>query len=307
MSNQQALVIFPGALGDFICFVPALRELARRAGATPTLLVKESLAPLVREAGIAAPRAIEGREGSWLFSADPPPEAREFFGRFAVVECFTGHGVPEVEANLRRSGAAHVGIHPFRPPSPEHIAAHFLRCIGAATTPLPEVHLELPRARASAPRVPLNRKPALVVHPGSGGVVKRWSREGFARIASTWARERGDAVVILGPAESAESPFWEASAVMTAVGLDLPGLASALAGAELYLGNDSGASHLAGALGMRGIVVFGPTAPELWRPLSSRLSVFRPKPWTRLDEAAPEEVIRSLDRELTRAHARTSP
>jgi len=54
--------------------------------------------------------------------------------------------------------------------------------------------------------------------------------------------------------------------------LPLPDLAAVLARAALYVGNDSGVSHLAGAVGAVGVVLFGPTAARCWRPLAGRLA-----------------------------------
>jgi ADP-heptose:LPS heptosyltransferase len=68
---------------------------------------------------------------------------------------------------------------------------------------------------------------------------------------------------------------------------------SALLGrATLYLGNDSGVSHLAGAFGACGIVLFGPTQPRKWKPLGGNLSVLQN---TTYREAFPNKEGISLD------------
>ena len=48
----------------------------------------------------------------------------------------------------------------------------------------------------------------------------------------------------------------------------LPDVAALLAGVALFVGNDSGISHLAAAVGTPGVVLFGPTDARRWRPLS---------------------------------------
>jgi heptosyltransferase III len=40
---------------------------------------------------------------------------------------------------------------------------------------------------------------------------------------------------------------------------------------DIYIGNDSGFSHLAGLLGRRAVVLFGPTDPLVWKPLGPRV------------------------------------
>jgi heptosyltransferase-3 len=52
-------------------------------------------------------------------------------------------------------------------------------------------------------------------------------------------------------------------------------LGAVLARAGLYVGNDSGVSHLAGAYGAPTIALFGPTDPALWSPVGPRVSVLR--------------------------------
>ena len=50
-------------------------------------------------------------------------------------------------------------------------------------------------------------------------------------------------------------------------------LARILCGAALYLGNDSGVSHLAAACGTRAFVLFGPSDPVVWRPLGDAVTL----------------------------------
>jgi ADP-heptose:LPS heptosyltransferase len=61
--------------------------------------------------------------------------------------------------------------------------------------------------------------------------------------------------------------------VVHASDLSLAQVAALLRCAALYLGNDSGISHLAGAVGTRGVVLFGPTDPRMWAPRGGRLRV----------------------------------
>src|SRR5690606_8340629 len=55
--------------------------------------------------------------------------------------------------------------------------------------------------------------------------------------------------------------------------LSLPELAAVLGRATAMVGNDSGPFHLGAALGLPGVVVFGPTESDLWSPLSPRAAV----------------------------------
>jgi ADP-heptose:LPS heptosyltransferase len=295
-------VVFPGALGDLVCLVPALRELARRRDLPPLLLCKGDLVPLIATACLAIAEPIERRETSWLFSTQPPPEAAAFFGAFASIESFTGAGVPEVGRNLRRWTRGAARVHPFRPLERIHLAEHFLRSIGfePALEESLEARLEMPpEVRATASRRWCSeRRPLLVMHPGSGGHAKRWSRTGFRRVAERWLMRGGAVIVLLGAAEESETDAWGAGGFEVVSGLGAVDAAALLGVADAYLGNDSGISHLAAAVGARGVALFGPTDPRCWRPLSKRIRAMVLDPWSTVDETAPEHAIHAVERGL---------
>jgi heptosyltransferase-3 len=52
-------------------------------------------------------------------------------------------------------------------------------------------------------------------------------------------------------------------------------LARWLAGAALYIGNDSGITHLAAAVGIPVIALFGPASPDIWAPRGPNVTVLR--------------------------------
>jgi heptosyltransferase III len=302
-SPRGPLVVFPGALGDFVCLVPALEKIRARHTRRPTLFCKGDLVPLARITGIADAEPLEDRRTSWLFSAEPPAEADAFFRGFGSIESFTGKGVPEVERNVARWQGARGRVHPFRPVEPMHLARHFLRCLAPEDDGLevPErTWLVLPEdvigrhasARASEARQPL------VIHPGSGGRAKRWSRAGFAEIARRYVERHWGVVILLGPAEEAEIGEWQQPGVRVVAGLDLVAVAAILAACGGYLGNDSGASHLAGAVGACGVAIFGPTDPRCWRPLSRRIAAHRLTPWFGCEQRAPAAAVDEIDRAL---------
>ena len=71
--------------------------------------------------------------------------------------------------------------------------------------------------------------------------------------------------------------------------LELSELAGIAREARCFIGNDSGVSHLAAAAGARGLVIFGPTDPERWRPLGD-VKVIRKEP---LEDLLVDQVWRS--------------
>jgi ADP-heptose:LPS heptosyltransferase len=111
--------------------------------------------------------------------------------------------------------------------------------------------------------------PYVVLHPGAGSVTKRWPVPGFAAVARA-VRQAGSPAVAVhrGPADAAAATALVAAIGANAIVLEeppLPALAGVLAGATLYLGNDSGVSHLAAAVGASSVVLFT-RALLPWRP-----------------------------------------
>jgi ADP-heptose:LPS heptosyltransferase len=103
--------------------------------------------------------------------------------------------------------------------------------------------------------------------------------------------------VVLGPAEEGEAT-WAEEGITVAAGLELVAVASLLACCDAYCGNDSGVSHLAAAVGACGVALFGPTDPECWRPLSSRIAAIRLEPWTGADGTPAPQAVETIERAL---------
>jgi ADP-heptose:LPS heptosyltransferase len=110
------------------------------------------------------------------------------------------------------------------------------------------------------------------LHPGAGARVKRWAAEGFRGVGDAWVEAGGEAVILLGPAEEDDAESWRSAGYEPLTGVGIAAVATLMTSASAWVGNDSGMSHLAGALGMRGVVIFGPTRPRRWRPLGGRLT-----------------------------------
>jgi ADP-heptose:LPS heptosyltransferase len=107
-------------------------------------------------------------------------------------------------------------------------------------------------ARGARPRGSRGR---VVVHAGARRGMNQWPLERFASVAASLSRDF-DVVWIAHGGTTGSAP-----AGVTAAPIDsLSGLAEWLAGADLFLGNNSGPMHLANALGCPGVAVTGPTA-----------------------------------------------
>lgn len=128
----------------------------------------------------------------------------------------------------------------------------------------------------------------VIVHPGAGGMDKRWDARGFAGALRALA-DRAVIVVHRGPADAAAADELRGLLGAEAALLDEPELttlAGALTHASLYLGNDSGPSHLAAALGVPSVVVYAERNLQ-WRPWepAARVLVVEPQA-ARADDVA---------------------
>jgi ADP-heptose:LPS heptosyltransferase len=114
----------------------------------------------------------------------------------------------------------------------------------------------------------------VIIQPGSGSPKKNWPLAQFEELAM-WLKEQGYQVRwCLGPAEEEWLRRPDALPAMP-----LEELAGVLAGARLFVGNDSGISHLAAAAGCPTVAIFGSTNPAIWKPAGPRVHVVGGDTW----------------------------
>jgi heptosyltransferase III len=271
---KRVLVIFPGALGDLMCLMPALGAISRRyPGTAVELMARLELARLVAGRSVVVRgHSIDAREVGELFADGASGGARRFFGEFDRVYSFFASDDERFRARLAATTDCEVSFHPFRPEGDGHVSAGYLRAIGEASAPM-DARLEpTPDDLAAASRVlaesNCDRSNFIVIFPGSGSLGKNWPAEKFAALASQLSlSKRASVVVILGPAETSIEPIFRAAGVPVLKDIDLPTVAALARLASAFVGNDSGVSHLAAAVGAPGVVIFGPTDPARWRPM----------------------------------------
>jgi heptosyltransferase III len=311
-SERRVLVIFPGALGDLVCLAPALRAIARMnrsdtRGCALELMARGELARFaVGRMGIKRGYSIDRREVADLFSENGAhrAETQAFFEGYARIYAFFAQN----DANFRRAlgevAGGPVAFLPFRPPGTGHIARAYLEAVFASNDDagygrteaevsgaIDVLDEDLATAARTVERLGLGPGKFVMVLPGSGSPKKNWPAENFVELARQIEPER-KALIVLGPAESAIEPVFKGEfATITGPELgEVAGLARIAAG---FVGNDSGVSHLAAAAGASGVVLFGPTEPERWRPLG-RVAVLRREPLTSLLVGEVAKQVREL-------------
>ncbi|HEY7357156.1 MAG TPA: glycosyltransferase family 9 protein [Ktedonobacterales bacterium] len=298
---MEKIVVFrPGALGDTLLAFPALAALRRVfVGCWLCAIGNAPALALARDAGLID-EALPFDDLRWadLLSAAGirSAETRQTLAgaRLAVLWLRDSDGLAAL--NLRALGITPVLSAPGRPPAGARIhAADYLLGTLAPLLGDEQVPADMPLLEPSAAarawaeqewtQRGLGERPVLMLHPGSGGHEKCWPPERFAALAGRFMANGWRALVSEGPADApAAAALLAALAAPRAerlTGLTLPQLAALLARtssagpAALYVGNDSGVSHLSAMLGVPTLALFGPTDPAIWAPRGPRARVVR--------------------------------
>ena len=256
---MRRLAIRPGAIGDLIVSLPALQCLA---AAYFEVWCAGPNVPLVRIADRA--RSIASTGLDLLGVAEPPPGLVEELRSFDEIVSWYGANRPEFRELVARLGL------PFRflpalPPDAAgcHATDFYLdqaRAIAPASVaacdgvPRIRCHVDGPRERVA------------VIHPFSGSPRKNWPLERFRALARGLER-----VMRIEWRRGPEDPELDGAVVTE----DLYELACRLARASLYVGNDSGITHLAAAVGAPVLALFGPTDPAVWAPRGDHVRIAR--------------------------------
>jgi heptosyltransferase-3 len=274
----KALIIRPSALGDTLLLAPALYQIA---GKTEVTLLGRSpgvdfLRPLVHGCG-------DYERGSWhkLFSQEP--DCGEFpFPEVDRVVCFLSDPAGKVKQGLNRCLKG-ILIHSFRPfPAREqgiHVAFYLASCLKESGFPVdPERAIADARTRGVLLEDKHVRSENTVVfHPGSGSRKKNYPPEFWLDLIRGKGLEAfRKKVVLLGPAEEQWHQLFATGLSGTETEIVISphrkGLLSLLKAARLYIGHDSGITHLAAMLGTFTIGLFRKSDPQ-WAPLGPGVTV----------------------------------
>lgn len=283
-----SLVYHAGALGDFITTLPALHAWRRsHPRERIVLLGVPALASLALPGLIDEVWDAGARSFAPLFSTDAVDErCAALFREFRSALLFASASSP-----LARHLAA-TGVAPIVRQDP----------FPAGRTPIVDYHLSavagpdagpderMPRVRIDDGGAPRVSHPTAALHVGSGSRAKNWPAERFLRLADE-VKDAGLHVVwVQGPAEAgAPAP----SGVTVWRGLSLTALAGALAGCRVYVGNDSGVTHLAAASGCPTIALFGPSDHRVWAPRGRLVRIVASEDG-RMEGIAENDVLREV-------------
>jgi ADP-heptose:LPS heptosyltransferase len=271
-----ALVIHPGALGDVLLSVPALRAIRHPAPGVPVRLgAQPRIGGLLARLGVVDEAiAFEGLGLEALFIDDGQPPKAAVLERARRVVCWFGARDQTFVSRLRQVVPDAIVASPRPEDDGAEVWRILLRSIGGdgeadfAPVPVP-ARLDAEGRAALLDAGWDGAAPLLMVHPGAGGAAKRWPADGFGRLADEIAvRDDLRIVVHEGPADADAVAAFTArlrGRLLRLIDPPLPVLAGALRHVRLFVGNDSGVSHIAAAVGAPSLVLFA-AANLAWRP-----------------------------------------
>ena len=286
MKTPRILVIRGGAIGDFIMTLPAVGALRERwPDGHIEILGYPHIIELARGRHYAdATRSIEARPMAGFFVPNGilEPTLMDYFGSFNVVISYIFDPDEFFANNVRRCGVKQYIVASPRPkdlPAAQHYCRPLESLAIFVDAPQPRLFpSEEDRVAAGKFLSRLGRERIAAIHPGSGSEKKNWPAEKFAALAR-WMVDELALQLVLVQGEADEKPVarfverLDDRPVTVAHGLKLPELAAVLGQCALFLGNDSGITHLAAAVGTPTIAVFGPVSPPVWEPTGERVRV----------------------------------
>ena len=288
---ERALVRFPNWLGDTVLALPTLRALRSALPGTELWCLGPWVGPVLEtEAGVARRLAPPRRPSARLAQARRLRQAR-FDLALILPNSFETALVGWLSGARWRVGYGEgrrwLLTHPLRSgPGPIHQVASYLRLlkplgieVSPAAPTLPTLTVD-PARRVAARRLldevglPTGAARVGLQLGAALGPAKLWPTERIAQLATRLEAD-GIRVVLLGASQATGL----ADAVQTAapapirslVGRDNPALLPALiAELDAVVGADSGPAHVAAAVGVPAVTLFGPTDPRLTAPVGSR-------------------------------------
>jgi heptosyltransferase-3 len=294
---NRILVIRGGAIGDFMLTLPALKALRDAwPRAQIEILGYKHIAVLAENRFYAqAVRSIEYGSLSSFFArnSELPAELANYFASFDLIVSYLYDPDRIFENNLRRCGVENLLCGPPRiVENAGHAARQLARPIGEMgirVVDLSEkVFPSIEDRQFASDFLRSLQQPIMAIHPGSGSKEKNWPLEnwialfsgtgGFPDAEGKHGRPLTFAslVVISGEADKSQTEQlereWKDRDVRFAKNLPLPHLAAVLE-RSIFVGHDSGISHLAAAAGASCVLLFGPTDPNVWAPRNKNVRV----------------------------------
>jgi len=289
--RRSIVIIHPGALGDILLAVPAMRRLrARFPRHELALCANEPVGRLLLECReIDAWTSLQGRACAGLFIPDGSIEGElgHWLARCDCAVAWMSDQAGDFARTLEKAGAGKTIISsPFSMTwKSSHQSDRFCETLqelpirAAGFQPLQLPGEVFSRGRACLEKVGVRMdQPFVAFHPGSGSPRKSIAIATMAAMVPKLRDEGMIPVVIEGPADQeAVCDLLKRTDSATAVlrDLDLTTLAGALSSAVKFVGHDSGVTHIAALLRVPTTAFFGPTDPDRWAPIGNHVTIIQ--------------------------------
>ena len=260
----KRLLIRPGAIGDFIVSLPALESL--RSDYTEVWCPSVTI-PLARFADRAISIASSGIDRLGLVEAG---DVIERLRGFDEIHSWYGTNRPDFREFVFSLGLPFQFYNALPNAARMHAVDYYLAQVNAAAGAWPRILLQ-----------PLVKESFAVLHPFSGSARKNWPMARWLELAKL-LEARMPVRWCCGPEDDLPGAV---------VIPDLGDLAQWLAQARVFIGNDSGITHLAATVGTETIALFGPTNAAVWAPRGDRVTVICNP---RMEDIAAESVAEAV-------------
>jgi ADP-heptose:LPS heptosyltransferase len=273
-------VIRGGAIGDFILTLPAIAALRRQFPSVHLeILGYPHIVQLALAGGLVdRVESIEARALAGFFArhGELAESLADYFSEFDIIVSYLYDPDEIFRMNVARCSPAQFIQGPHRPDE-------------ATGIPASQVYLK-PLERLAifgadpVPRLTIQGSPGktgmIALHPGSGSARKNWPESRWSELLQNLVnRTDRDLLLVGGEAEGERLQRLAAALpptrVRVAQSLPLTGLAELLERCGAFIGHDSGISHLASALGLPGLVLWGYTVESVWRPPGEQVRILR--------------------------------
>lgn len=299
---MHALAIHPGALGDVLLAVPALRAFAAAGEEPVTVAAQPHVGAALTALGLVAGAVpFEALRLDALFVDDPASVPR--LPRVARVVSWFGARDPVYVRRLHECIPRAI----VAPSTADGLVwKHLLATLGNRPGEW-RAAIDVPARLRDAGAALLGEAgwdgaaPLVIAHPGASGAAKRWPAEAFATVLEAASSAGARIALQAGPLDA--DPVAELAARLATPPLvlrspTLSALGGALTRATAFIGNDSGVSHLAAAVGAASVIVAAPqnAAWASWSESAMTVAVALDR--TRADEviAVREALLRTLAR-----------
>ncbi len=291
---MKILLARTGGLGDSILTLPVAHHINTiNPYAELHVLGNETMLAVARISGVFRGfRSIEESGFSGLYMNSGPSDfIRSCFSDFDEVYFFSAGDKENITHNIVNSGVRK--YHIFDPGVPRNLTCHI-------TEYLMKIFdgLEKSADGFSGYGIKIKGKPeiyrnGIVIHPGSGSKMKNWPLDKYLLVVEKITTKT---TFLLGPAEIERGMRKDISCSHFHIVCpkDIEELYRLISGASIYIGNDSGVSHLAAWCGIPAVVLFGPTNPEIWKPLGRNVTVLMSKD-SSMNGITVDEVLTAIE------------